>query len=150
MTGTRSYTGTATITPTMTILNAGVPQPVSNSNSNSESPSIAIVGIAAGASVIGVLGLAFAIAYSRRSPRQKLVNPVYHDQAVEVRHNPVRAPLERQRSMSYPVEPDPPKNVMPPPLKNPFAAKPIVMKFIPTQIKANYDLPPPPPPLEEV
>lgn len=144
MTGTRSYTGTATITPTMTILNAGAVQQDSNSQS------IAIVGIAAGASVIGVLGIAFAIAYSRRTPRQKLVNPVYHDEAVEVRHNPVRAPLERQRSMTYPTEPEPPKNVMPQALKNPFAAKPIVMKFIPTQIKTNYDLPPPPPPMEEV
>jgi hypothetical protein len=125
----------------MTILNAGAVQQDSNNNN---SPNIAIVGIVAGASVIGVLGIAFAIAYSRRTPRQKLVNPVYHDEAVEVRHNPVRAPLERQRSMTYPTEPEPPKN--------PFAAKPIVMKFIPTQMKTNYDLPPPPPPppMEEV
>lgn len=147
MTGTRSYTGTATLTPTMTILNAVAAQQVSNSNS----PDIAIVGIAAGASVVGVLGVAFAVAYSRRSPKQKLVNPVYHDEAVEVRHNPVRAPLERQRSMTYPVEPEAPKNVMPQGLKNPFAAKPIILKFSPTQIRANYDLPPPPPPpLEDV
>lgn len=147
MTGTRSYTGTATLTPTMTILNAVAAQQVSNSNS----PDIAVVGIAAGASVVGVLGVAFAIAYSRRSPKQKLVNPVYHDEAVEVRHNPVRAPLERQRSMTYPVEPEAPKNVMPQGLKNPFAAKPMIVKFTPTQIRANYDLPPPPPPpLEEV
>jgi hypothetical protein len=109
----------------MTILNAVAAQQVSNSNS----PDIAIVGIAAGASVVGVLGVAFAVAYSRRSPKQKLVNPVYHDQAVEVRHNPVRAPLERQRSMTYPVEPEAPKNVMPQGLKNPFAAKPMILKF---------------------
>jgi hypothetical protein len=147
MTGTRSYTGTATLTPTMTILNGVAAQQVSNSNS----PDIAVVGIAAGASVVGVLGVAFAVAYSRRSPKQKLVNPVYHDEAVEVRHNPVRAPLERQRSMTYPVEPEAPKNVMPQGLKNPFAAKPIILKFTPTQIRANYELPPPPPPpLEEV
>ena len=149
MTGTRSYTGTATITPTMTILNAGAAQQVSNNNN---SPSIAIVGIAAGASVVGVLGIAFAIAYSRRSPKQKLVNPVYHDEAVETRHNPVRAPLERQRSMSYPIEPEvvvlrPTPSAM----KNPFAAKPMSMKFTPTQIRTNYELPPPPPPpLEDV
>lgn len=147
MTGTRSYTGTATLTPTMTILNGVAAQQVSNSNS----PDIAIVGIAAGASVVGVLGVAFAVAYSRRSPKQKLVNPVYHDEAVEVRHNPVRAPLERQRSMTYPVEPEAPKNVMHQGLKNPFAAKPMIVKFTPTQIRANYDLPPPPPPpLEDV
>jgi hypothetical protein len=148
VTGTRSYTGTATGTPTMTILNAGVAQQVSNSNS--DSPNIAIVGIAAGASVIGILGLAFAIAFSRRSPRQKLVSPVYHDEPVEVRHNPSHAPMERQRSMTYPVDPDPPKNVMPSGLKNPFAAKSTNMNFVPTQIRKNYDLPPPPPPLEEV
>jgi len=130
----------------MTILNVGGAQQASNS----ESPSIAIVGIVAGASVVGVLGIAFAIAYSRRSPKQRLTQTVYHDEAVEIRHNPARAPLERQRSMTYPTEQEPPKNVMPPPLKNPFAAKPIVMKFTPTQIRTNYDLPPPPPPLEDV
>ncbi len=113
MTGTRSYTGTATLTPTMTVLSGVAAAP-----SSQESPSVAIVGIAAGASVVGVLGVAFAVAYSRRSPKQKLVNPVYHDEAVEVRHNPVRAPLERQRSMTYPVEPEAPKNVMPQGLKN--------------------------------
>jgi hypothetical protein len=127
----------------MTILNAGAVQQDSDDNN---SPNIAIVGIAAGASVIGVLGIAFAIAFSRRSPKHKLVNPVYHDEAVEVRHNPTRAPLERQRSMTYPVEHEPPKNVFPSGMKNPFAAKPIVLKFTPTQIRANYDLPPPPPP----
>ena len=148
MTGTRSYTGTATLTPTMTILNAGAAAP---QTSNNASANIALVGIIAGASVVGILGLAFAIAYSRRSPKQKLVNPVYHDQAVEVRHNPVRAPLERQRSMTYPVEPEAPKNVMPQGLKNPFAAKPMILKFSPTQIRSNYDLPPPPPPpLEDI
>ena len=146
MTGTRSYTGTATLTPTMTVLSGVAAAP-----SSQESPSVAIVGIAAGASVVGVLGVAFAVAYSRRSPKQKLVNPVYHDEAVEVRHNPVRAPLERQRSMTYPVESEAPKNVMPQGLKNPFAAKPMIVKFSPTQIRANYELPPPPPPpLEEV
>ena len=145
MTGTRSYTGTATGTPTMTILNAVAAQQISNS------PDIAIVGIAAGASVVGVLGVAFAVAYSRRSPKHKLTNPVYHDEAVEVRHNPVRAPLERQRSMTYPIEPEVPKNIMPQGLKNPFAAKPMIVKFSPTQIRANYELPPPPPPpLEDV
>lgn len=148
MTGTRSYTGSATGTPTMTILNAGAVQQTSNNNN---SPDIAIVGIAAGSSVIGVLGVAFAVAYSRRSPKQKLTNPVYHDEAVEVRHNPVRAPLERQRSMTYPVEPEAPKNQMPQGLKNPFAAKPMILKFSPTQIRANYELPPPPPPpLEDI
>ena len=148
MTGTRSYTGTATLTPTMTILNAGAAAP---QTSNNASANIALVGIIAGASVVGILGLAFAIAYSRRSPKQKLVNPVYHDEAVEVRHNPVRAPLERQRSMTYPVEPEAPKNVMPQGLKNPFAAKPMMLKFTPTQIRNTYDLPPPPPPpLEDV
>ena len=148
MTGTRSYTGSATGTPTMTILNAVAGQQVSNNNN---SPNIALVGIIAGASVVGILGLAFAIAYSRRSPKQKLTNPVYHDEAVEVRHNPVRAPLERQRSMTYPIEPEAPKNVMPQALKNPFAAKPMILKFTPTQIRTNYDLPPPPPPpLEDV
>jgi len=30
-------------------------------------------------------------------------------------------------------------------LKNPFAAKSTNMKFVPTQIRKNYDLPPPPP-----
>jgi hypothetical protein len=132
----------------MTILNAAAAQQSSNSNS----PNIAIAGIAAGASVVGVLGVAFAIAYSRRSPKQKLVNPVYHDEAVEVRHNPVRT-MERQRSMTYPVEPEvpAPKNVMPQALKNPFAAKPMIVKFTPTTIRMNYDLPPPPPPpLEDV
>jgi hypothetical protein len=129
----------------MTILNAGAAQQVSNDNN---SPSIAIVGIAAGASVVGVLGLAFAIAYSRRSPKQKLVSPVYHDETVETRHNPVRAPLERQRSMSYPTEPEVgiPRPPMPSAIKNPFAAKPMMMKFTPTTIRANYELPPPPPP----
>ena len=148
MTGTRSYTGSATGTPTMTILNAGAAQQVSNNNN---SPNIAIVGIAAGASVVGVLGVAFAIAYSRRSPKQRLTQPVYHDEAIEVKHNPSRAPLERQRSMTYPTEPEVPKNIMPQGLKNPFAAKPIIMKFTPTQIRTNYDLPPPPPPpMEDV
>lgn len=146
MTGTRSYTGTATLTPTMTVLSGIAAAP-----SSQESPSVAIVGIAAGASVVGVLGVAFAVAYSRRSPKQKLVNPVYHDEAVEVRHNPVRTPLERQRSMTYPVESEAPKNVMPQGLKNPFAAKPMFVKFTPTQIRNNYELPPPPPPpLEDV
>ena len=148
MTGTRSYTGTATGTPTMTILNAGAAQQVSNNNN---SPNIAIVGIVAGASVVGVLGIAFAVAYSRRSPKQKLVNPVYHDEAVEVRHNPSRAPLERQRSMTHPTDPEVPKNIMPQGLKNPFAAKPMFVKFTPTQIRTNYDMPPPPPPpMEDV
>jgi hypothetical protein len=127
----------------MTILNAGA-APQSSNNNNS--PSIAIVGIAAGASVVGVLGVAFAVAYSRRSPKQKLMNPVYHDEAVEVRHNPSRAPIERQRSMTYPTEPELPKNIMPQGLKNPFAAKPMMVKFTPTQIRASYDIPPPPPP----
>jgi hypothetical protein len=127
----------------MTILNVGAAQA---SNNNNNSPSIAIVGIAASASVVGVLGIAFAIAYSRRSPKQRLTQTVYHDEAVEIRHNPSRAPLERQRSMTYPTEPDPPKNVFPPGMKNPFAAKPMVVKFTPTQIRTNYDLPPPPPP----
>jgi hypothetical protein len=132
----------------MTILNAGAAAP---QTSNNASANIALVGIIAGASVVGILGLAFAIAYSRRSPKQKLVNPVYHDEAVEVRHNPVRAPLERQRSMTYPVETEAPKNVMPQGLKNPFAAKPMILKFSPTQIRSNYDLPPPPPPpLEDI
>jgi hypothetical protein len=126
----------------MTILNAGAAQQISNNNN---SPSIAIVGIAAGASVVGVLGVAFAIAYSRRSPRQRLTQPVYHDEAIEVKNNPVRAPLERQRSMSYPTEPDVSKPTTAA-LKNPFAAKPMIVKFTPTQIRANYDLPPPPPP----
>jgi hypothetical protein len=128
----------------MTILNAGAPQQTSNNNN---SPSIAIVGIAAGASVVGVLGVAFAIAYSRRSPKQKLVSPVYHDETVEIKHNPAHAPLERQRSMTYPTEPELPKNFMPQGMKNPFAAKPMIVKFNPTQIRTNYDLPPPPPPL---
>jgi hypothetical protein len=127
----------------MTILNAGAAQQASNS------PSVAIVGISAGAAVVGVLGIAFAIAYSRRTPKQKLVNPVYHDEAVEIRHNPARTPLERQRSMTYPTEPEPSKNLMPSGLKNPFAAKPMIVKFTPTQIRTNYDLPPPPPPQEE-
>jgi hypothetical protein len=124
----------------MTILNAGAAQQTSTNNN---SPNIAIAGIIAGSSVLGILGIAFAIALGRRSPKQRLTQAGYHDEAVEVRHNPVRAPLERQRSMTYPVESDTPKN--------PFAAKPMIMKFIPTQIKANYDLPPPPPPpLEDV
>jgi len=127
----------------MTILNAAAAQQISNS------PNIAIVGIAAGASVIGVLGLAFAIAYSRRSPKQLLTQPVYHDETVEVRHNPARVPLERQRSMTYPTEPEPSKNVFPTGMKNPFAAKPMVVKFTPTQIRTNYDFPPPPPPPQE-
>lgn len=126
----------------MTILNVAAAPQVSNNNS----PNIAIVGIAAGASVVGVLGLAFAVAYSRRSPKQKLVNPVYHDETVEVRHNPARIPLESQRSMTFPTEPEPPKNVFPTGMKNPFAAKPMMVKFTPTQIRMNYDLPPPPPP----
>jgi len=131
----------------MTIL-TGVAAPQSSS---SATPSIAIVGIAAGASVVGVLGIAFAIAFSRRSPKQKLVSPVYHDEPVEIKHNPARAPLERQRSMTYPTEPEVPKNVMPSGMKNPFAAKPMIVKFTPTQIRTNYDLPPPPPPpLEDV
>jgi len=75
---------------------------------------------------------------------------VYHDEAVEVRHNPSRAPMERQRSMTYPTELEVPKNVMPQGLKNPFAAKPMMTKFTPTQIRTNYDLHPPPPPMEEV
>jgi hypothetical protein len=113
---------------------------------------IATVGIISGAVVIVILGIStiFAI-YYRRSPKQKLVNPVYHDEAVEVRHNPVRAPLERQRSMSYPTEPE---IVVPKPtptaMKNPFAPKGINTKFAPTMIRLNYDLPPPPPPMEEV
>jgi hypothetical protein len=127
----------------MTILNAGAAAP---QTSNNASANIALVGIIAGCSVVAILGIAFAIALSRRSPKQRLTQPVYHDEAVEVKHNPVRAPLERQRSMTYPTEPEPPKNVMPTGLKNPFAAKPIIMKFTPTQIRANYDLPPPPPP----
>ena len=144
MTGTRSYTGTATGTPTMTILSAGAVQQASNNNN---SPSIAIVGIAAGSSVVGVLGIAFAIAYSRRSPKQRLTQPVFHDEAIQVKHNPSRVPLERQRSMTYPTEPEPPKNV----IKNPFAAKPMIVKFTPTQIRTNYELPPPPPPpMEDV
>ena len=143
MTGTRSYTGSATGTSTMTILNAAAAQQVSNNNN---APSVAIVGIVAGASVVGVLGVAFAVAYSRRSPKQRLTQPVYHDEAVEVRHNPSRAPLERQRSMTYPTEPEVPKNVLPQGMKNPFAAKPMVVKFTPTQIRTNFELPPPPPP----
>jgi len=132
----------------MTILNAGAAQ---TSNNNNSSPSIAIVGIAAGASVVGVLGIAFAIAFSRRSPKQKLVSPVYHDEAVEIKHNPSRTPLERQRSMTYPSETDPSKNVMPSGLKNPFAAKPMSVKFTPTQIRTDYlPPPPPPPPMEDV
>jgi hypothetical protein len=127
----------------MTILNAGVAAPQS---ANTASPNIAIAGIIAGASVVGVLGIAFALAYSRRTPKQKLVNPVYHDEAVEIRQNPSRVPLERQRSMTYPIEPEVPKNIMPQALKNPFAAKPMIVKFSPTQIRTNYDLPPPPPP----
>jgi hypothetical protein len=104
--------------------------------------------VAAGASVVGVLGLAFAVAYSRRSPKQKLVSPVYHDEAVEVQHNPSRAPLERQRSMTHPIEQIPPyvPNVTSHGTKNPFAAKPMMIKFTPTQIRTNYDAPPPPPP----
>ena len=142
MTGTRSYTGTATISPTMTILNVAVGQ------STPPDIGIATVGIIAGAVVIGILGIStiFAI-YYRRSPKQKLVNSVYHDQQVEVRLNPVRAPLERQRSMSYPTEPE---IVVPKPtptaMKNPFAPKSINTKFMPTTIRVNYDPPPPPPP----
>jgi hypothetical protein len=131
----------------MTILNVAAAPQVSNNNS----PNIAIVGIAAGASVVGVLGLAFAVAYSRRSPKQKLVNPVYHDETVEVRHNPARIPLERQRSMTFPTEPD--VNTMTrmnvTPVKNPFAPKLINTKFVPTVIHTdpNYFAPPPPPEL---
>jgi hypothetical protein len=127
----------------MTILNAGAAAPQS---ANNASPNIAIAGIIAGSSVVGILGIAFAIAFSRRSPKQRLTQPVYHDEAVEVKHNPTRAPLERQRSMTYPVEHEPTKNVFPSGMKNPFSAKPMVVKFTPTQIRANYDLPPPPPP----
>jgi hypothetical protein len=129
----------------MTILNAGAVQQVSNNNN---SPSIAIVGIAAGASVVGVLGVAFAIAYSRRTPKQRLTQPVYNDEAIDVKHNPARVPLERQRSMTHPIEQTPPYSpaVMPQGIKNPFAAKPMIVKFTPTQIRTNYDLPPPPPP----
>jgi hypothetical protein len=128
----------------MTILNAVAVQQTSSS------PNIAMVGIIAGASVVSVLGIVFAIAYSRRSPKQRLTQPVYHEEAIEIKHNPTRTPLERQRSMTYPTEPEPPKNVMPAGLKNPFAAKPMVIKFTPTQIRTNYDIPPPPPPVEDV
>lgn len=150
MTGTRSYTGTATISPTMTILN------VAGGQSAPAPPAaigIATVGIIAGAVVISILGIStiFAV-YYRRSPRQKLVNPVYHDEAVEVRHNPVRAPLERQRSMSYPTEPEiVVQKPTPTAMKNPFAPKSFNTKFMPTTIRLNYDPPPPPPPpMEDV
>ena len=145
MTGTRSYTGSATMSPTMTLLNVAVGQ------ATPAALGIATVGIIAGAVVIAVLGIStiFAV-YYRRTPKHKLVNPVYHDEAVEVRHNPVRAPLERQRSMTYPVEPEPVKNAMPPALKNPFAPKSMNIKFVPTMIRTNYDPPPPPPPMEDV
>jgi hypothetical protein len=131
----------------MTILNAGAAAPQSSSN---PAPSVAIVGIAAGASVVGVLGVAFAIAYSRRTPKHKLVNPVYHDETVEIKNNPART-FERQRSMSFPPEPE---VVVPRMLsngiKNPFAAKTTSMKFAPTVIRTSYDLPPPPPPSADV
>jgi hypothetical protein len=130
----------------MTILNANVNANAQSSNSNS-GPSLGIVGIASGAAVVGVLGVAFAVAYSRRSPKQKLTQPVYHDEAIEVKQNPVRVGgLDRQRSMSFPPEPEVVLVPRQPAMKNPFATKSINLKFAPTQIRTNYDLPPPPPP----
>ena len=156
-TGTRSYTGTGTISPTMTLLNVAVAQQISNNNN---SPSIAIAGIIASASVVGVLGIAFAIAYSRRTARSTLARPaLYDDSTSEVKNNPIRSPqnFERQRSMSYPVESEPNTmtriNFTIPTInnlaqKNPFMAKTASMKFSPTMIRPDY--PPPPPPMEDV
>ena len=62
---------------------------------------------------------------------------------------PAKSPAPKPDSAPAPAEA--PKNVMPQGLKNPFAAKPMIVKFTPTQIRANYELPPPPPPpLEDV
>lgn len=120
------------------------------SSSNNSSPNIAIAGIAAGAAVVGVLGVAFAVAYSRRSPRQTLTRSVLHDDAPEVKQNPIRV-LERQRSMSFPVEPDTMTrmNFAIPTInntaqKNPFAAKTMSPKFLPAILRSG-DYPPPPP-----
>jgi hypothetical protein len=113
---------------------------------------IATVGIISGAVVIVILGISTICSiYYRRTPAQKLVNPVYHDEAVEVRHNPVRAPLERQRSMSYPTEPEMiVSKPMSSGMKNPFAPKALNTKFVPTMIRLNYDPPPPPPHMDDV
>jgi len=135
----------------MTILNAAAPQQISSTTS----PSIAIAGIAAGAAVVGVLGVAFAIAYSRRSPKQTLTRSVLHDELPDVKQNPIRVsqPFERQRSMTFPPEPDANTmtrmNLTVPTInntavKNPFAAKTTPIRFSPTMIRTS--LPPPPPP----
>jgi hypothetical protein len=132
----------------MTILSIGGAQTSNNNNS----PNIAIVGISAGAAVVGVLGIAFAIAFSRRSPKHHLTRSVLHEDIPEVKVNPIRAPqpiMERQRSMTYPIETET-SSLPPPVLKNPFMARPMSMKFMPTTIRTNYDIPPPPPPMEDV
>ena len=138
----------------MTNLGIGVaPQP------SNTSPNIAIAGIAAGAAVVGVLGIAFAIAYSRRSPKQNLTRSVLHDEVPDVKQNPIRVsqPFERQRSMSYPQEPDvntmtrmnfPVPTINNTAVKNPFAAKTSSLRFSPTMIRTS--LPPPPPPPEDL
>jgi hypothetical protein len=134
----------------MTILNVAVGQ---SSNTTPGAIALATAGIIAGSVVIVILGISTIIAiYCRQTPKQKLMNTVYHDEEVEIRRNPVRAPpLERQRSMTYPTEPEivvpkPIVNVM----KNPFAPKSNTMKFSPTVIRTSYDPPPPPPPMEDV
>jgi len=79
---------------------------------------------------------------------------VLHDDAPDVKQNPIRV-IERQRSMSFPVEPDTMTrmNFTIPPInntaqKNPFAAKTTSSKFSPMLIRTTPDYLPPPPPLD--
>jgi hypothetical protein len=130
----------------MTILNAGAAAPQS---SNNASTNIALVGIIAGSSVAAILGISFAIAYSRRNSKIQVMRSSPHD---EVHENPIRAPPpERPRSMTFPQEEHNTMTKMNFPVlinntaqRNPFAAKGTSMKFFPTTIRPDY--PPPPPP----
>jgi hypothetical protein len=130
----------------MTILNAGAAAPQS---SNNASTNIALVGIIAGCSVVAILGIAFAIAYSRRNSKIQVMRSSPHD---EVHENPIRAPPpERPRSMTFPQEEHNTMTKMNFPVlinntaqRNPFAAKGTSMKFFPTTIRPDYPLPPPP------
>jgi hypothetical protein len=143
MTGTRSYTPSATITPTMTILNA---QAVQNSQS-APSSSIATVGIISGAAVASIFGIVLLVFILRRPIRTPATRVIF-DEQVPVVKNPG---LERQRSMSFPPPVPPPVEVdmVPRPMKNPFAPKGISVRFNPIPVRntmTSFNLPPPPPP----
>lgn len=141
---TASLSVGASPSSTMTMLNVGA----APSNPPSAAVSLATVGIASGAAVIAVIGIAAVVTTMRRPSKTPITQVVYREEVPEMK-NPIRVVaeqpvFERQRSMSYPPEYNPEPVVQ----RNPFAARGTSMKFPPLSPRTTMFVPPPPPPMD--